>query len=72
MLARAHGLLRPGGHLVLLTEIASWDPRWSAPAFGDHLAAVLRDAGWTAERPVHGGDDAPGCVAVTGRPAQPG
>ena len=72
MLDRACELLRPGGRLVLLNEIASWDRRWSAPAFGEHLGAVLRDAGWSPEPPVHGGDDAPGCVAVTGRPTQPG
>jgi SAM-dependent methyltransferase len=72
MLARARELLRPDGRVVLLNEIASWDRRWSAAAFGEHLAGVLGTAGWRSETPVPGGDDAPGCVAVTGRPPQVG
>ena len=72
MLARARALLRPDGRLVLLNAIASWDRRWSAPAFGEHLAAVLGSAGWSSGPPVLGGEAAPRCVAVTGRPPQVG
>ena len=68
MLDRARALLRRGGRIVLLNEIGTWDRRRTARELGEQLVAVLREHGWTAEPPVLGGEEAPGCVAVTGRP----